>query len=145
MNSTGILIGEVSESTGCHVETIRYYERIGLLSQVPRRGRYRCYRVEDVARLRFIVRARELGFSLHEVRALLSLANRRGIRSCTSAQALAASNLENVRAKIADLERLARTLTEVLSQCQSGTAEYCPLLQALGGPQLRVRSSSIRD
>ena len=75
MAATGaIQIGELSRRTGCNIETIRYYERIGLLPAPPRRGRYRSYGREDVARLGFVRRARELGFTLDEVRALLGLA-----------------------------------------------------------------------
>src|SRR3546814_3805836 len=75
MAMTGaIQIGELSRRTGCNIETIRYYERVGLLPIPQRRGRYRSYAREDVARLGFVRRARELGFTLEEVRALLGLA-----------------------------------------------------------------------
>lgn len=74
MAEQAIQIGELSRRTGCNIETIRYYERIGLMPAPPRRGRYRSYGGEDVGRLGFVRRARELGFTLDEVRALLGLA-----------------------------------------------------------------------
>ena len=74
MAEQAIQIGELSRRTGCNIETIRYYERIGLMPPPPRRGRYRSYDGEHVGRLGFVRRARELGFTLDEVRALLGLA-----------------------------------------------------------------------
>ena len=91
-----IPIGELSRRTGCNIETIRYYERIGLIPAPPRRGRYRSYGPEDVGRLGFARRARELGFTLDEVRALLGLAAR-GRASCAEARDLAAVHLMDVR------------------------------------------------
>jgi MerR family mercuric resistance operon transcriptional regulator len=89
MAEHAIPIGELSRRTGCNIETIRYYERIGLLPAPPRRGRYRSYGLEDVGRLGFVRRARELGFTLEEVRTLLCLAAG-GPASCTEARELAA-------------------------------------------------------
>jgi len=74
MKNGGIAIGELSRRTNCNIETVRYYERIGLLPTPARRGRYRLYGGEDVGRLAFVRRSRELGFTLDEVRALLGLA-----------------------------------------------------------------------
>ena len=74
MAGAAIPIGELSRRTGCNIETIRYYERIRLLPSPPRRGRYRSYGAEDVGRLAFVRRARELGFTLDDVRNLLGLA-----------------------------------------------------------------------
>ena len=78
MAEQAIQIGELSRRTGCNIETIRYYERIGLMPAPPRRGRYRSYGGEDVGRLGFVRRARELGFTLDEVRALLRRRPRTG-------------------------------------------------------------------
>lgn len=132
MAMTGaIQIGELSRRTGCNIETIRYYERIGLLPIPQRRGRYRSYVREDVARLGFVRRARELGFTLDEVRALLGLAvGDQG--SCADVRALAASHLTDVRARIADLKRMERVLTESVRACDAGLDPGCPLLDALG-------------
>src|SRR3546814_5235734 len=95
MAMTGaIQIGELSRRTGCNIETIRYYERVGLLPIPQRRGRYRRYAREDVARLGCVRRARGLGFTLEEVRALLGLAVI-GDASCADVREVAASHLRS--------------------------------------------------
>ena len=104
-------IGDLSRQAGVNIETIRYYERIGLLPTPSRRGRFRSYAREDVARLGFVRRARELGFTLDEVRALLGLANG-GESRCADVRDLAASHLKDVRERIADLERMERVLAD---------------------------------
>jgi len=87
----GIQIGELSRRTGCNIETIRYYERITLLPPPVRSaGGYRVYETADVRRLAFIRRARELGFTLDEVRALLALSENDRQGACTEARELAA-------------------------------------------------------
>jgi len=126
-------IGELSRRTGCHIETIRYYERIGVIPRAERRGRYRCYEDSDVARLRFIGRARDLGFSLDEVRELLDLSKQKNRRSCRVVRDLAAGHLRAVRARIADLERLADVLEESVARCDRGTAVHCPVIESLQG------------
>src|SRR5260370_22519258 len=99
-----IRIGDPSRQPGCNVETIRYYERVGLLPRPPRSAaRYRLYETGDVRRLNFVRRARELGFTLEEVRALLALAGSDGNDTCAEVRGLAASHLAEIRAKIADL------------------------------------------
>ncbi|GGJ56119.1 transcriptional regulator [Sphingopyxis bauzanensis] len=129
--SGAIQIGELSRRTGCNIETIRYYERIGLLPTPSRRGRFRSYAREDVARLGFVRRARELGFTLDEVRALLGLANG-GESRCADVRDLAASHLKDVRERIADLERMERVLADSVRACDAGLEPGCPLLDALG-------------
>lgn len=126
----GIAIGELSRRTGCNIETIRYYERIGLLPAPARRGRYRLYGAEDVGRLAFVRRARELGFTLEEVRALLALAAG-GEGVCAEARELAASHLADVRARIADLRAMEGVLAEAVRRCDTGEAPGCPLIGAL--------------
>jgi MerR family mercuric resistance operon transcriptional regulator len=96
MIDQAIPIGELSKRTGCNIETIRYYERIGLLPTPPRRGRYRSYEPSHVATLRFVRRSRELGFKLEEVRALLALASGGGA-SCADVRALAGGHLQDVK------------------------------------------------
>jgi MerR family mercuric resistance operon transcriptional regulator len=128
-----ILIGDLSRQTGCNIETIRYYERIGLMPAPPRRGRYRSYGPEDIARLVFVRRARELGFTLNEARALLGLAAG-GQASCTNARDLAARHLQDVRTRISDLRRMERVLSTAVRGCDAGDAECCPLIAALSGP-----------
>ena len=131
MPETPILIGELSRRTGCHIETVRYYERIGLIPAAERRGRYRSFRREDVLRLRFIHRARELGFSLTEVRALLALGSQRRPRSCRQVQGLATAHVRAVRTKIADLQRLADVLDAAIARCNDGESSHCPIIEAL--------------
>ena len=130
MAGAAIPIGELSRRTGCNIETIRYYERIRLLPSPPRRGRYRSYGAEDVGRLAFVRRARELGFTLDAVRTLLGLAAG-GQSACGEVRALAASHLEDVRGRLADLQRMERVLAGSVRACAAGQAPGCPLIQAL--------------
>ncbi|MDO9431806.1 MAG: helix-turn-helix domain-containing protein [Phenylobacterium sp.] len=130
MTDQAIQIGELSRRTGCNIETIRYYERIGLMPAPPRRGRYRSYGADDVGRLGFVRRARELGFTLDEVRALLGLAGG-GQASCADVRTLAASHLTDVRARIADLRRMERVLADSVRACDAEQDPGCPLIQSL--------------
>jgi MerR family transcriptional regulator, mercuric resistance operon regulatory protein len=134
MSERAIQIGELSRRTGCNIETIRYYERIGLLPAPPRRGRYRSYGSEDIGRLGFVRRARELGFTLDEVRALLGLAGG-GQAACAEVRTLAASHLTDVRSRIADLKRMEKALSASVLACDAGKDPGCPLIQALYEPR----------
>jgi MerR family mercuric resistance operon transcriptional regulator len=125
-------IGELSRRTGCNIETIRYYERIGLLPRPDRRGRYRQYDVADVSSLGFIRQARNLGFTLDQIRALLRLSAGGGT-PCAEARDLAATHLGEVRRRIADLRSIQRALTTVIQQCDAGEQPACPLIEALSG------------
>lgn len=132
MAKAGFGIGALSRRSGVNVETIRYYERIGLLPSAPRTaGGHRLYAEPHWRRLAFIRRARELGFSLDEVRNLLSLVD--GGYTCGEVQELALHHLERVRLKIDDLRRLERTLRETAEQCEGGAAPACPVISALFG------------
>lgn len=130
MQQIPIFIGELSRRTGCNIETIRYYERIGVIPKPARRGRYRCYRLADVSRLSFARRARELGFPLDEVRKLLHLAVD-GRASCSEARELASAHLTDVRGRIADLRRMEAVLAKTVRACDRGTAAGCPLINTL--------------
>lgn len=134
MREERIAIGELSRRTGNNIETIRYYERIGLVPVPPRRGRYRSYGSEDVGRLRFVWRARRLGFTLDEVRALLVLA-KGGQKSCGKVRSLAAAHLTDVKAKIVDLRRMERVLTDAVRACDAGSLPVCPLIESLYAPE----------
>lgn len=123
-------IGELSRRTGCNIETIRYYERIGLIPEPPRRGTYRSYGEDDAARLGFVRRARELGFTLDQVRALLTLAQG-DQHSCAEARDLADAHLHDVRARIADLARMERVLAASVRACDAGEDSGCPVIDAL--------------
>jgi MerR family mercuric resistance operon transcriptional regulator len=127
-----IQIGELSGRTGCNIETIRYYERIGLLPRPPRSAsRYRLYEGADVNRLTFVRRARELGFTLDEVRALLALSSDRGEEACSEVRRLAHTHLADIRARIADLRSMERVLSEAVRGCDAGERPGCPLIAAL--------------
>jgi Cu(I)-responsive transcriptional regulator len=128
----GLSIGEAARAAGTGAETIRYYEKIGLLPKPARTaGNYRSYGSQEVARLTFIRRARELGFSLDQVRTLLSLSDDRG-RSCAEVDEIARGHLDAVEHKIADLMALKRELSSVISQCGQGTIADCRILDAIG-------------
>ncbi|WP_428392670.1 MerR family transcriptional regulator [Lichenicoccus sp.] len=130
MQHHDIAIGALSRRTGCNIETIRYYERIGLLPVPARRGRYRLYCEEDVGRLSFVRRARELGFRLDEVRALLGLATA-SQDACVQVRDIAATHLAEVRAKVADLRAIERVLSDAVRRCDAGETSGCPLIGVL--------------
>ncbi len=124
-------IGLLSQRTGCNIETIRYYERVGLLATPTRSsGGHRMYNESHLMRLSFVRRARDLGFTLDEVRALLRLADERG-RPCAEARDVAAGHLADVRAKIADLRKMERVLRDMVASCADGTLPDCPVIEAL--------------
>ena len=129
----GITIGALSRHTACGIETIRYYERIGLLPTARRRGRYRFYGDEDVRRLTFVRRARELGFTLDDVRTLLGLASDRRT-ACEEARDISAGHLSSVRARIADLKAMELVLADAVRQCDARQRLSCPLIEALAAP-----------
>jgi len=124
-------IGRLAKTTGTAVETVRYYEKIGLLPAPPRTdGNYRSYDEEALKRLSFVRRARELGFSLEQVRTLLDLADDR-TRPCCEVDELATGQLRDVERKIADLMALHGRLSDLLEQCSRGTIAQCRILEAL--------------
>lgn len=124
-------IGEAAAASGCHLETIRYYERIGLLPKAARRANgYRDYGQDEVDRLRFIARGRELGFSLEEVRTLLRLAERTDM-SCDEVDRLARQQLAEVQTRIRELQRMARELQGTIESCVRQSCGECAILGAL--------------
>ena len=126
-----IAIGGLSKHTGTNIETIRYYEKVGLLPTPARSlGGYRLYGTDHLKRLNFIRRARVLGFSIGEVRTLLRLADERK-RPCAEVRAVAEAHLKDVQAKIADLRRMERVLKGTVARCSVGGRTDCPLIVAL--------------
>ncbi len=124
---------DLSRATGCNIETIRYYEKIGILPAPPRaENGYRQYDQAHVDRLRFVMRSRELGFTLDEIRSLLGLVDR-GAQSCAEVQAVAQGHLETVRARIMDLQRVEKVLSETVSRCSGRDVPECPVMDALAG------------
>jgi len=124
-------IGDLSKRTGCKIETIRYYERIGLMPEPPRgAGGHRLFREDDLKRLGFIRRSRELGFTLDEIRALLAMVDG-GVVTCAEVKALTLDHLGTVRRKIADLKRMERVLRDMAERCAGGDRPDCPIIHAL--------------
>ena len=124
-------IGELSKRSGVNIETIRYYERVKMLAPPPRTasGR-RVYEVTDLRVLVFIRRARALGFSLDEIRALLRLGGPEKA-SCREVREIAAHHLEDIRSKLDDLKKLERLLSKTVARCSGKTAPDCPVLDIL--------------
>lgn len=131
MREQNIGIGELSKRTGVHIETVRYYERIGVLPKPPRtEGGYRLYDQEQIKRLSFVKRSRDLGFSLNEVRALLDLVDT-GKYTCGQVHEMTKVHLESVRKKVADLRRLERVLKDMAAECSRGNIPDCPIVDTL--------------
>jgi Hg(II)-responsive transcriptional regulator len=125
-------IGEVASGAAVNIETIRYYERVGLLPS-PARGSsgYRAYTVQAVLRVRFIKRAQELGFTLTEIRDLLAL-REQSETACTRVEASATAALQRIAEKSRDLERMRLALSKYVDACRTaGRLAECPLLRAL--------------
>ncbi len=128
---TRLAIGDLAKRTGTKVETIRYYERIGLLPAPARTGgNYRSYDTAHLGRLSFIRRARDLGFPLDQVRELLGLADQRD-RSCAGVDLIARQHLGEVERKIADLTALRDELADLIGQCRRGTVAECRIIETL--------------
>lgn len=124
-------IGVLSKRTGCHVETIRYYERIGLLPSPPRsHGGHRLYDTDHLRRLVFVRRGRALGFSLEEIRELLNLADADGV-VCRQVRERTLAQVSVVRDKIAELQRIEGTLVEMAALCDDDQRPDCPIIDRL--------------
>ena len=126
-----LTIGQLAKATGTKIETVRYYERIGLLPAPARTaGNYRAYAADHLARLSFVRRSRDLGFSIEAVRDLLRL-NDLKRRDCGSVGAIARTHVAEIERKIADLTALRRELRNLMSQCGTGRVETCRVIEAL--------------
>ncbi|MGE4218976.1 MAG: helix-turn-helix domain-containing protein [Alphaproteobacteria bacterium] len=129
----GLQRAELARRTGCNLETIRYYEKIGMLPAPPRTAAgYRVYDEDHVSRLCFILRARELGFSIDEIRGLLGLVDS-GTQTCAEVKERTERHLANVRAKIADLKRIEKVLASTAAWCSGDEVPDCPVLETLSG------------
>jgi MerR family transcriptional regulator, mercuric resistance operon regulatory protein len=126
----GMRISELANAAGVHIETVRYYQGIGLLSRTPRQhGRIRRYDADDLKRVRFIKRAQALGFSLEEIALLLGLSNG---EHCAETQALAEKKLAMVEGKISDLAAIRKALKGLITECSKGSRRSgCPIIGAL--------------
>ncbi|MGL3819469.1 MerR family transcriptional regulator [Sphingopyxis sp. R3-92] len=125
-------IGELSRATGTNIETIRYYERIGLLPAPSRTAaNYRSYGDAHRARLAFVRHSRDLGFTIEEIRSLLDLSDHPE-RDCADADRIATRHLQQVEEKIAQLTLLREELTRIVGRCRGGIAADCRVIEALG-------------
>ena len=124
-------IGEMATATATNIETVRYYEKIGLLPAPARdAANYRSYGKAHLARLSFIRRARDLGFTLDQVRELLGLADDRR-QSCAAVDAIASAHLAEIDRKIADLQALRGELSRMIGDCRQGTVADCLIIDSL--------------
>ncbi len=123
--------GVLSKRTGCNIETVRYYERVGLMPDPERSaGGHRLYAEEHVRRLQFIRRCRELGFTIEDIRALLNLVDRRDY-TCAEVRDITIAHVDEVRRKIEDLRRLEATMSGMIKECDGGAVPECPIIDAL--------------
>ena len=127
----GLTIGQVANEAGINIETIRYYERLGLISEPPRtESGYRIFSPEVVHRIRFIKRSQDLGFTLTEIHKLLTLTDSE-IYSCWEVQQFASQKLEEIEIKIRDLQNIKSILQDLLSKCSEGPMNVCPIIERL--------------
>jgi len=129
-------IGEVAKRLGCNVQTLRYYEQIGLVAPAHRtEGGQRRYGKNDLEHLKFIRHSRELGFSLDSIRTLLRL-SRHSDEPCQQADALAREQLRQVRSRIARLQALEAELAGMVEQCECNVVANCRVIEVLGNHDL---------
>ncbi|MBT8102048.1 MAG: helix-turn-helix domain-containing protein [Woeseia sp.] len=128
-------IGELSTLTGVKIETIRYYEKSGIMPDPPRtEAGYRMYREEHLNRLNFICRCRQLGFPMRDIGNLLELVDEHDY-TCADVRDLTLGHAENVREKIADLRRLEKALRSIAARCTGSKVPECPIVDALLEPE----------
>ncbi len=123
--------GVVSKLTGCNIETMRYYERAGLMPDPARsQGGHRIYSDDQVRRLMFIRRCRELGFRVEQIRELLRLVDG-GDYTCAEVRVITIDHLDDVGRKIADLRKIQTTLRDMAAECDGGDVPECPIVDVL--------------
>lgn len=129
--TTPFTIGQLARQTGTKAETIRYYEKIGLL-QAPLRseGNYRHYGAADQRRLAFVRRARELGFSLEQIRELIAFGEQRE-HACSSVDEVVKAHIADIGRRIDDLQALQAELQRMIGRCPGGRVADCRVLEAL--------------
>lgn len=126
-----VTIGSLSKKTGVNIETIRYYEKIGVMPKPQRSiGGNRLYNERQIKRLAFIRRSRELGFSLNEIRELLRLVDEKTF-TCAEIAALSQKHLDDIRTKIRDLKKIERHMKDMLSQCSRDNTPDCAIIDIL--------------
>lgn len=135
---SGLTIGEVAEQANVHIETLRYYERRGLVARPPRSAsNYRQYPEDTVRRVRFIKRAQELGFSLNDIQELLSL-RADPEAGCAEMRACAEAKMQDIEAKIGALAAMKSALATLVVECSGeGPLSDCPILESLETQEVR--------
>ena len=127
----GYAIGEISRRTGVKIETIRYYERIGIMTKPDRTpAGYRQFSHDQLKRLSFIRKSRTLGFSIEEIRALLTMVDSEHL-SCGEIHEMTIEHLTSVKQKLANLRRLEKVLKSMAAECTKGDVPDCPVIDAL--------------
>lgn len=127
----GRTIGQVAQEVGVNIETIRYYERLGLLSKPSRtKSGYRIFSTEAIQRIRFIRRSQNLGFTLTEIHKLLTLTDNENY-SCWEVQQFTSQKLEEIERKIQDLQNIKNGLQDLLSRCGEDSMNICPIIERL--------------
>ncbi len=135
-------IGVLAKNSGVNIETIRYYEKVGMMPAPARSvGGYRLYTPEHLKRLTFIRRGRELGFGLDELRSLLRLVDGHTY-TCDEVRALTLEHVTGIRSKIADLRRLERIMVSISSKCTGRKIPECPIIDALFQKQPLLSTAS---
>lgn len=136
-------IGVLSRKTGCNIETIRYYEKAGMIPHPARSdGGHRLYGSGHLQRLAFVMKARVLGFTLAEVKALLRLVDERD-QPCNEVRNLAASHLADVRTKLADLRTMEAVLKEMVVSCDKDETNECPLIERMFNEKVISRRGDV--
>lgn len=136
---------DLARTTRCNLETIRYYEAAGILPPPARTAAgHRTYDAADVARLRFVLRARELGFALDDIRGLLGLGDH-ALRTCAEVKERTERHLAEVRARIADLQRIEAVLAVTAARCSGADIPECAVIDCLRGSEAAAGSNRLRN
>lgn len=124
-------IGELASRAGCLVETVRYYERVGIMPSPPRsEGGHRQYTFDHLKRLNFVRRCRDLGINLAQTRGLLGLVDEGG-DTCDQVKGIASDHLVEIRRKLSDLRKMERVMKDMVASCDEGKIPACPIIDAL--------------
>lgn len=130
-NPPFIGIGEMSRQTGVGIETIRYFEKIGMMP-VPKRseGGNRLFNTEQLQRLFFIKRCREIGFNQAEIKALLAMVDHEDV-TCAEVHSITTAHVADIQRRIKDLRKLEKVLTQMAKECSQGDIPECPIIEIL--------------
>jgi len=128
-------IGEMSRKTGVKIETVRYFEKIGMMPAPERsEGGNRRYSTDHLQRLFFINRCRQIGFNQSEIKALLSMVDNKGV-TCGEVHTITTEHIADIRQKIRDLRKLEKVLTQMANECSRGDIPDCPIIETLFAAQ----------